>query len=297
MAGRLVHRGDNDAVSTIDSSPFVGPLVRHLPDPCAVLDGDLRYLASSDSWLRAYGLEAEVEAERLKAIQASKLALLGEMAAGIAHEVNNPLAIVDGYLQLLRGEASPDPALLAEALDGMSEATARAARIVGGLRTFARDDAGGELERVRLEDVVASTLDLFQERLRNHGVELRLDLGCPCVVRGQPQELRQVVLNLVTNAFHAVEGRGSRWIALRVRCAPGAVTLRVSDSGPGVAPELRERVFEPFFTTKSVGRGTGLGLSISRSIVEGQGGRLWIDAEAPESCLVVDLPAPEATCD
>jgi PAS domain S-box-containing protein len=234
-------------------------------------------------------LEAEFEQERLKSIQASKLAMLGEMAAGIAHEINNPLAIIGGYLQLLSQGPQPD-ALLEEALQKMSEGTARAARIVRGLRKFARDDACGQLERLPMSSVIEDTLDLYSERLRNRGVELRLDLDCQDQVLCQPHQLSQVLLNLMNNAFQAVEGREDRWIALSVSSHDEGVALRVSDSGPGIPDELRERVFQPFFSTKPVGKGTGLGLSISRGLVEEFGGQLRIESGASPTTLVVELP-------
>jgi len=247
-------------------------------------------------------LERDVEHERMKAIQASKLATLGEMAAGVAHEINNPLAIIDGFANLLPDLlADGDEARVKEATAAIGDATRRAARIVDRMRRFARQADGEGASEVPIAAVIDEAVGLCRTRIRNHGVELRVaaageaaDVGPR--VRANEVELAQVLINLINNAFHAaLQGRES-WIAMESRVADGAVEVRVRDSGPGVPHELRERVFEPFFTTKKPGEGTGLGLSISRDIVERLGGALVLEAaEGGGTCFVLRLPVVGAT--
>jgi PAS domain S-box-containing protein len=237
-------------------------------------------------------LEASVETERLKAIRAAKLAALGELAAGVAHEVNNPLAVIEGWLEVLRRTGpSGDPALFGEGLEKIGQATDRAAEIVRGLRKIARDDAGAPPRRCSLREVVEQTLDLYRERLRSHGVDLRLALDADAEVLVRPSELWQVLVNLINNAHDAIQGRAERWIELRTERRYGdRIAVRVTDSGPGVEPALRERVFDPFFTTKEVGRGTGLGLSISQRIMQDLGGALLLDDRPGGASFVAELP-------
>ena len=232
--------------------------------------------------------EKQYRAERIKAFKASKLAVLGELAAGVAHEINNPLAIIEGYVELL-GQREPSPQLLEEALEKIGEANERAAQIVRSLRNIAREDRGA-LQEVSLCAVIRDTLQLYGRRFQANGVELRLALEADGEVRVRANELSQVLLNLLNNAYCAVEGGEQPWVELRTELRGGAIGVRVSDSGAGVPVELREKVFDPFFTTKEVGKGTGLGLSISQSLVSDFGGTLGIDAEWPTSSFLVELP-------
>ncbi|MCB9678844.1 MAG: PAS domain S-box protein [Alphaproteobacteria bacterium] len=236
-------------------------------------------------------LEAEVEQQRLRALQASKLATLGEMAAGFAHEVNNPLAIIDAYAYTLdnavqRGDLSE----VGEAADAIREAVHRAATIITGLRRLSRNEPG---PATRAEDVAAITsdaLDLCSARLRNHGVRLDVDVRSAGRARVHAVELSQVVLNLVNNAFDAVRERPAREVKVETWDSEGAVCIAVEDTGGPLPEDVRERLFEPFFTTKRVGEGTGLGLCISRSILEAVGGTLELDARSSRTRFVVTLP-------
>ena len=237
-------------------------------------------------------LEQSVETERLKAIRATKLAALGELAAGVAHEVNNPLAVIEGYLEVLRQvRRTGDLTLLDEAVEKIGQATDRAAEIVRRLRKIARDDSGAPPRRESLRRIVEQTLDLYRERLRSRGVALRLELAFDAQVLVRASEVSQVLITLINNATDAIDGRAERWIELRTEARPGGrVAIRVTDSGPGVEPALREKIFDPFFTTKEVGKGTGLGLSISHGIVHDLGGSLLLDEAPGGASFVVELP-------
>lgn len=237
------------------------------------------------------GLEAQVAAERMKAIEAARLAALGELAAGVAHEINNPLAIIEGYLETLRHvRLEGDPALFDEALERIGEANRRAAQIVSSLRKIARQDRELDLRQVRLLSVVDETLDLYSARFRNRGIDLRLALDADAEVCVRPNELSQVLINLLNNAFQALKDSEGQSVELRTELRPQTIALRVTDSGSGVPAELRERVFDPFFTTKEIGQGTGLGLSIARSLIIDFGGHLTIDPDHAQSSFLIELP-------
>jgi len=237
-------------------------------------------------------LEADLEDERLKAIQASKLAAVGAMAAGIAHEVNNPLSIIDAYAFALEDAlARGDHTKTDENIRAIRDAVTRAGKIVHGLRRFTRESMNEPPEEIDVAPLVDEAIALCNPRLREHGVELRVDVDPNARVRGHSIELGQVLVNLLNNAVDAVREGDKRWIHVSATDdRVGVVTILVEDSGPGIPPELASDVFRAFFTTKKVGEGTGLGLSISRSIVERHGGTLTYDPTTPHARFVVRLP-------
>lgn len=237
-------------------------------------------------------LEQRLESERLNAIQAAKLAAVGELAAGIAHEINNPLTIIDAYAFAL-GDAvtRQDWPGAHEAAGAIRDAVSRAGKIVHGLRRFTRHSTSDAVGDVEVRTIIDEAVTLCNARVRDHRAQLEVDVATSASVRGHPIELEQVLVNLLNNATDAVGGAAERWIRVRAEeQGEGRVRIVVEDSGRGVAPELREQVFRPFFTTKPIGAGTGLGLSISRSIVERFGGTLTLDEAAPHTRFVLDLP-------
>lgn len=249
----------------------------------------------------------EVVTLRSRLITSARLAAVGELAAGIAHEINNPLAYIGANLRALRehwitvadawrAESVKDDVenLLgegAEMLDDSLEGVERAAAIVRDVRAFSHG-GGDEAERFDVNQLIERALRVATPHLRNR-VRVVRDLGDVGLVEGARREIEQVLLNLIVNGAQAIDGPGE----LRVRTAfeEGEVAIAVSDSGRGIAPEHVSRVFDPFFTTKPVGEGTGLGLSISHEIVRRHGGRIDVSS-APGSGteFTVRLPCAEA---
>ncbi len=224
-------------------------------------------------------------------LQAGKLAAVGQLVAGVAHELNNPLAIVMGQANLLKFK-SPDP-LVADKAEKILRGAARAARIVKELQTFARPHPA-QLTAVQLTDVLGRVVALRQETCRVSGilVEKEISPGVP-PVWADAQQLEQVVLNLLLNAEQALAKSVDRpRVMLRLTAGTGVVRLTVSDTGPGIAPEILPRIFEPFFTTRPVGQGTGLGLAISYGIVQAHRGRIWAEsAPGQGATFIVEFPA------
>jgi two-component system NtrC family sensor kinase len=215
-------------------------------------------------------------------IQSDKMASIGQLVSGVAHELNNPLASIAGLAELLL-ERLPHPALPREHLRVIHDQAERAGRIVRNLLTFARKGVP-EKTAVDLNDVVVRTSLLIVYELQLHGIELDSDLCAEApVVLGDRYELQQVLLNLVTNAVQAVSGLEPgkpRRITLSTSRSDGEAILKVRDSGPGVPKDLVPYLFTPFFTTKAPGEGTGLGLSLSYGLVKAHGGVL--EYEAPD---------------
>jgi two-component system NtrC family sensor kinase len=209
-------------------------------------------------------------------IQNDKMASIGQLVSGVAHELNNPLTSIAGLTELLL-ERTPHPDFPHEHLRVIHDQAERAGRIVRNLLTFARKGVA-EKSAVDLNDVAARTSLLIVYELQLHGIELESELSPePVVVLGDRYELQQVLLNLVNNAVHAVSqlepGRPRR-LRLETELQNGTAVLRVGDSGPGVPPHLVSYLFTPFFTTKAPGEGTGLGLSLSYGLVKAHGGIL-----------------------
>ncbi|MGY2048799.1 response regulator [Methylobacterium sp. JK268] len=236
-----------------------------------------------------------------KLVQAAKMASLGELVAGIAHEINNPLAFIlahQGTVERLIGEvaghveALPEPArrALAKARDrvgSMRLGLGRIQDLVVNLRKFSRLDEG-EMQSVNVPDAIDTVLALLQHKLGTRITVERRFAGEP-EIRCTPALLNQVVMNVIGNAADAIPGEGR--ITVATGSEDGFDVIRISDTGPGVPEALRERIFEPFFTTKPVGSGTGLGLAIAYSVVQAHSGTISVEtAPGGGACFVISIP-------
>ena len=245
--------------------------------------------------------EAELRRQREALYQTEKLATMGTVLAGVAHELNNPLTAVTGYANLLRQDLAGTPS--ATRAENIAHAADRCASIVRNFLALARKHPP-ERQRVRLNDIARDAAELLAYHLRVDSIEVGLDLeeGMP-TLWADPHQLHQVVVNLITNARDELrKAPAPRRLTLRTRAdaVRGRLSLDVEDTGPGIAVEIRDRIFEPFFTTKPVGQGTGLGLSLCHGIVEGHGGTLALVSEPGQGAVFrVELPvvAPPATKD
>ena len=236
---------------------------------------------------------SEVSGRQLqsKMLQTEKMAALGQLVSGIAHELNNPLTAIMGYAQLLLGHGL-QPGTLSEASKVFQEAE-RARRIVKYLLYFARESKP-ERTRIDLNEIVERTLALrsYELKVEDIAVECDLERDLPETM-GDPYQLQQVTLNLLVNAEQALllgRGRGQVWIRT-LRLADSRIALEVSDDGPGIPPDIASRIFDPFFITKPSGVGTGLGLSIVYGIVQQHGGEVTFDSRPGLGTkFVVELP-------
>lgn len=238
--------------------------------------------------------EQLISVQTAKMVASSKLSALGEMAGGIAHEINNPLAIIHARavrLADLAASGNADHDLVAGFASQIGSTALRISRIIKALRSFARDGENDPMEVAQVRRLVEETAEMCRERLRNHGIDLVIDpIPDSMELRCRPVQISQVLLNLLNNAHDAVEELPERWIRVTTSEAPGDIFFRIMDSGRGIPPGVAHRIFEPFFTTKAFGRGTGLGLSISRGIIESHGGFLEVEARLDHTCFVIHLP-------
>ena len=147
---------------------------------------------------------------------------------------------------------------------------------------------------VALDEILGDALSLVSEKLAHNFIELRIHKEEGILVSGRVAQLGQVLMNLLSNAFDAVDNQSNKWIKIEIKLIADKAILRMIDSGTGISGAVRSKMFDPFFTTKEIGKGTGLGLSISKGIIEEHGGDLFIDTDHPNTCFVIELPVKTA---
>jgi len=301
-AQREAYRDSLQRALSADSGPRLGDR-REVLAQCA--DGRLLPIQMSVSITRvasatyftafAADLSAEKEAEREIASQrealrqSEKLSAMGALLAGVAHELNNPLAILMGRSALLERKAL-DPAVKADALK-IHAAADRCGRIVRTFLSMARQRPA-QRRFAQLADVAAGAVDLVGYNLRSSGIEVEqhFDASLPAL-HIDADQIGQVLVNLLVNAQQALTGQPEpRRVTLQAGASGEHVTLRVADNGPGVPADIRARIFDPFFTTKAEGAGTGVGLSVSRAIVREHGGELRLLETHAGACFEIELP-------
>jgi C4-dicarboxylate-specific signal transduction histidine kinase len=237
--------------------------------------------------------QAYLETQR-RVTQAAKMSALGEMASGIAHEINNPLAIIQGHLSKMRTLIENDiidNKTLMDSVQVSSKTVTRLGKIVEGLRSFARDGEGDPFEKAELFQIVNETLSLCQERFNNHNIKMNVHpISRSTLLECRQVEISQVLLNLLSNAFDAVVDCSDRWVDLKFMDHSSEIEIRIMDSGRPIPSEIRQKMFQPFFTTKIIGKGTGLGLSISKGIIEGHQGTVKLAEGGENTEFVIRLP-------
>ena len=209
----------------------------------------------------------------------SKLSAIGEMAGGIAHEINNPLSIINAKAYRLKKKLSDESftkEMILTELNDVISTTDRIAKIINGLKLISRDSKTDPMEETSIKNVIEDTLGLCKEKFKFSEIDLRLNFDTinDVVILGRSYQLSQVLLNLFNNSFDAILPLEDKWIDLRADVNDNILTLEIKDSGPVINQELKSKIMQPFFTTKEVGKGTGLGLSISKKIIEDHNGKL-----------------------
>ncbi|MBX9633898.1 MAG: GAF domain-containing protein, partial [Magnetospirillum sp.] len=309
----LIHDDSHDEVSRRIANP---PIQRQVSEYRMVrLDGTEFDAEIAATTITFHGLPARILVIRdatdrkqvqQQLVQAAKLATLGEMAAGLVHELSQPLNIIrltaEGALLFIeRGKATPE--WQAQQFQLVADQAQRTAEIIDDIRIFSRRDTGP----VQVFDAIAaatSALGVLEGQLRPDDINLVTDLPCqPILIRGRRVQLEQVVMNLLSNAQHALKEKreegnpgNADWsaeITVSARRRGRNLVITVADSGPGIPPAVRARIFEPFFTTKEAGRGTGLGLSVSFGIITSMGGSLEVVERPGGACFAITLPVDE----
>lgn len=244
-------------------------------------------------------IAAEKNARRLfaeqqeKLIATSRLAAVGEMSGGMAHEINTPLATITMNISMAREilEGKKYPEELAMHLDSIERTTKRIAAIVKGLLTFSRGEKDEKVTRYNVRKLIEETLLICIPRLNNEHIALQVECPPELQVQCGKTTFGQALLNLLNNAFDATETRAERKIRIHAYQESNRLLLAVIDNGTGIPTHVAHKIFQPFFTTKEIGKGTGLGLSITRGLVEGNEGSLTFTTSSEGTCFIISLPA------
>jgi C4-dicarboxylate-specific signal transduction histidine kinase len=281
------------------------PLIQELENLAIEFDRMIERIEIKDGFLESLNRDLELKVEertrelegsRMRATESARLASLGEMASGIAHEINNPLAIIKASAEQVlancqSGELST--AAVQKTAERINRVADRIAKIIMGLRTFAREGKADPFEVASIDAVVTETLEFCLTRFKNNGIEVIVHpLSSELVVHGRSVQMSQVLLNLLNNAHDALKSanvQGPR-IEILGRRVGEHVEVHVVDNGVGIPQEIRTRIMQPFFTTKEVGKGTGLGLSISRSIMEDHRGELLLAKDPLPTRFIMRFP-------
>jgi len=295
LAEKLLNQGHirNEEVElvTLKGRPIWGSVtavVKHDPYGHPYFDGIIEDITSR---VRAEVLLVE---QRAKMIESARLASLGIMAGGVAHEINNPLTVIAGCAEQLEARAAAaktDDPLMDKLLRMIRSNTGRIQKTIQGLRSLSRDASGDPFAKSPLATIIGGTVELCQERFRLNNIHIETEMPDPAlVIECRPAQIGQVLLNLLNNSFDAVKDSPEKWIRLTVADGEEWVEIAVVDSGSGLSEGIADRLFVPFVTTKSEQHGLGLGLSISHAIVEAHHGEIANDAGCDHTRFVVRLP-------
>lgn len=241
---------------------------------------------------------SQIQQQQSDLIHASNLKALGEMAGGIAHEINNPLQALSLQSKALRtsfqdsDNVSPK---ICEQLNTFEMTINRIAKLVKGLRDLTRDVANDPVGYFFVKEALEDVMSVSSERMKNLGIKVDILGDSNVGVSGHMVQVSQVLINLLNNSIDALAPLKEKWITIEVSEIPSGVRMIVTDSGPGIPKAIADKLMLPFFTTKGPGKGTGLGLSISKSIIERNGGRFYLDAKAAHTKFVIELPGVTET--
>lgn len=228
-------------------------------------------------------------------VTASRLSAIGEMAAAITHEINNPLGVILGRCEMLKKELESEKISVERLLKNIVaiESTGqRIEKIIKSMKLLAYDGEQEDFVKVKISEIISDTMDLCLERFKNRGIKLMIEsqdenLYLYCI----PHQIVQVLVNLLNNAYDAIENSQVRWIKVEIKNLDNKIEILITDSGNGIDEELSRKIFQPFYSTKRAKFGTGLGLSVSKSILLKHKGDLVLDRSNPNTSFRLIFPA------
>ncbi len=230
-----------------------------------------------------------------KLVAASRLSAIGEMAAAITHEINNPLGVILGRVEMLKSilnDGDYDKQEVLRIVDTIEVTGQRIEKIVRSMKTMAHHTKDSEpFVRVSIQSLIDDAVDLCHYRFLNNGVLLEKPSLSPAIVIDcHSHQIVQVLVNLLNNSFDAIHHLKEKWVQISVNDREDQIEISITDSGPGISKEVQQKMFSPFFSTKNVQYGTGLGLSISQGILRQNGGTLDYDSQNPHTRFIISLP-------
>ncbi len=246
------------------------------------------------SVIRSRKLESESEH---KLLIASKLASVGELATGIAHEINNPLSVIVGRTQILKNKLaeknfSTEDVTIKQNLEKIEETAALITKIVRGLNHFARDPEEDEKSLHPVQDIIGYAIELCEDRVKSKNIKVILNKSINCSILCREVQITQILINLINNSIDAIENDETRWIEISLNKNTDKVKISIKDSGKNIPKQVTEKMMQPFFSTKQSGKGIGLGLNISKSLAEAHDGTLTYDENSTNTKFDLELPLP-----
>ncbi len=232
--------------------------------------------------------QRELAHQQQELIHSSSLVALGEMAAGIAHEINNPLQVLSLQLTILKEVKGSEESM--PQIEKMEKTVERMGKLIRGLKHLSRKDASDPIENFTTQDMIDSVMNISCDRLDRKGVAVKFKGQSNQMLSGHLIQMSQVLINLLNNSIHAVKDLPEKWVEIEIRETLNSIQLIVTDSGSGIEQSIAEKIMSPFFTTKGPQLGTGLGLSISQSIVQKHGGILYYDRSYPNTRFIIEMP-------
>jgi signal transduction histidine kinase len=238
-----------------------------------------------------------LEEERASSLSQNRILAVGEMAAGVSHEINNPLAIIRASIsQLIKHQtdviaaSTLAPEKVARSFDRISRATDRIGNIVDGLRAFARDATDDPKQDENIENIIRDTLNLCNQKFAANGFQIQTQFESNLLFTCRRSQITNVIFQLLNNSYEALNGKNSPWIQIHAVRTDKWIQISITDSGYGIPTHISDKMMEPFFTTKSLGQGVGLGLSIAKGIIESHGGILSYCAQHPNTRFEILFP-------
>ncbi len=283
--------------------------IGELGDIAQEFNSAIKAISERDLKLQEYATQLEgelaegaiqLEDQKIKAENSARLAALGEISAGVAHEINNPLAIINVSSERLHGiseryqATQPDVfSAVQMEVSRIQKMVERISKIISGLRLFARDGSNDGMKSFSLGKMMEEVRGLTGAKLHHMGIQF--DIECPkdLVAFGNEVQISQVIINLINNSVDAIEPLADKWIKVSTIQAQDHVFVSVTDSGGGIEPGVARKMFQPFFTTKELGKGTGLGLSIAHGIIKSHGGVIELDQKHRHTKIYFTLPRAE----
>jgi PAS domain S-box-containing protein len=233
--------------------------------------------------------EEELKIINQQLARSAKLASLGEMSAGIAHEINNPLTIISGTVGLL-SKFKNDPEKMAAKIETIQKSCNRIARIVGGLKKFSRTGDKNIFKFHDISNILNEVLILTASKAKSFNTVVTIESSVQLKIECDEVEIEQVFVNLINNAIDAIKDLSEKWVKISIFEEVSSVVIRLMDSGPGIPENVRNKLFDPFFTTKKVGEGTGLGLSITKGILDEHQASIAVLKDSPNTCFEIKFP-------
>lgn len=242
-------------------------------------------------------IQAENNRQRIQLINASRLASLGEMSAGLAHEINNPLSVILAQTELLqrrlKKEINKNTDAILPVLEKIEQMGLRITRIIKGLSLFAQDGKAYPLKKISLLSVIEESLSFCEARFLKAQIQLNVDVDPEINIYGRSTQLSQVFLNLLNNSYEALQAQEIRWVQIQARSKENLIEIKVTDSGADLDTAIKDKMMQPFFTTKEPGKGIGLGLSISQGIITDHRGEIYVDPNAVYTTIIIVLPTAQ----